>query len=284
MRIAKKTIKLCILGILISLISVLMINYIKDRDIKNIFLGVMTGIFTGFFVTLCTTMVTYFQKRKEYFDNMLNLVQYTLLNLDTGKLLLERLAGIIDNGNFFEDENINSLLHDVYNFSALKKPFWGDYIPLYNRSPKKLNRYQQLFLEILNEYNKLNDLQKGANRLLRFQLQLKVIKNEIEKRKLQIECCCMNTPDTELQIANINKQIEQYNLNFSSLWTSYISNFSYLLGLTQKSVEEYTKKRATLFSIIKFDTTPEQLDATVQENLYMIKAQLDEIKQNNCYL
>lgn len=73
-----------------------------------------------------------------------------------------------------------------------------------------------------------------ANRLLRFQLQLKLIKCEIEKRKLQIECFCVNTPETEIQIANINKQIEQYNLNFSSLWTSYISCFSYFLGLTKK--------------------------------------------------
>ena len=259
-------------------------NYIENLSIKNIFLGITTGIFTGLVVTLCTTLTIYFQKRKEYFDSMLNLVQTTLLNLETGKIFLERLAGILDNGNFFEDENINSLLRDVYSFSSQNKPFWGDYIPLYNRTPKKLNRYQRLFLEILNEYNQLNELQNGANRLLRFQLQLKIIRGEIEKRKLNIEHMSMNTPDAELQIDNINKQIEQYNLNFSSLWTSYISCFSYLLALTRKSIDEYIKKRTSLFNIIKFDITPEQLDASVQENLHMINTQLEEIKQNNSYI
>lgn len=130
MHIAKKTITLCIFGTLISLISVSATNYIKNIDIKNIFLGITTGIFTGFFVTLCTTMVIYFQKRKEYFNDILTLIQNTLLNLSIGKLLLERLAVIIDSGKFFEDENINSLLHDVYNFSSLKKHS-GKIISLY---------------------------------------------------------------------------------------------------------------------------------------------------------
>ena len=281
MHISKKTIKLCTWGFVISLIMILSSTYISNTN-ENIFLGIITGIFTGFFVTLCTTFVSYFQERKKYFDDILKLVQTTLLNLQTGNTLLERLAGIIDSGNFFEDENINSILRDVYDFSSKNKPFWGNYIPLYDRSPKKLNKYQALFLEILNEYSKLDELKKSANRLLRLQLKLKLITTEIENQKIRLECIYENAPDRELQINNINKQIETYNLKFSSLWTSYISCFSYLFGLTKKSIEEYQKKRNALFRFIIFDASQEQLDISIMENIRLIQAQLDEIKQNNC--
>lgn len=171
--------------------------------------------------------------------------------MQTGNTLLERLAGIIDSGNFFEDENINSILRDVYDFSSKNKPFWGNYIPLYDRSPKKLNKYQTLFLEILNEYSKLDELKKSANRLLRLQLKLKLITTEIENQKIRLECIYENAPDRELKINNINKQIETYNLKFSSLWTSYISCFSYLFGLTKKKYRGISKKEKCFVQIYK---------------------------------
>lgn len=60
--------------------------------------------------------------------------------------------------------------------------------------------------------------------------------------------------------------------------------FFILSRINKKSIEEYTKKRTSLFSIIKFDINSEQLDVSVQENLCMVKAQLDEIKQNNSFI
>ncbi|MFI3242402.1 MAG: hypothetical protein R3Y43_07535 [Alphaproteobacteria bacterium] len=275
MEIYKKTIKFSIWAMII-LIAIMCIQQtcFKQTAVYSSFFNILVGIFTGFIITLSSAVVYYLHERDKYFKSVLVFTNGVLNKLYLCQNLMQRLSAIHEtNVVDYDDEYMHQLLADTLSFSCLEKPAFWNYNPFFNKSPKKLNKYQSIIFDILYSNVDLTEIQNTAAKYNSLRISMQIVLKKIEGNKLEIN---KTISEESAIIAQENLQINLENYNY--LKNAYSSCFGSLVTLLHNGYKEFSMNLSKLLFVYKFNVTEKNIISSIEAETQKTIMHMNNIK------